>query len=85
MPFVLEFVSIDSCPLPLMVAVVPADKVPLETAVATAACNVAMVSPAFALKVIVSPVVASLMVVTDPAFNDVVVARGVAVDPFAEV
>ena len=65
-PLDVEFVAIDNCPVELMVAVVPDDSVPAETALATALCKVAMVSPAAALKVMVSPVEASLMLVTEP-------------------
>ena len=67
-----------------MAALVPAESVPAG-ALEMAVSRVAMVSPAAALKVNVSPVVASLTVVTEPAVSSVVGSSGVAADPCAEV
>ena len=69
----------------MMVAVVPAVSVPAETAVARAVCKAPIVSPAFAVNVNVSPVCASLMVVTEPAVSAVEAESGCAAEPFTEL
>src|SRR5450432_2640774 len=62
------------------VAVVPAESVPAVTADATAVVSVAIVSPLWAVNTNVPPVVASLMVVFEPAVSVVVVARPACVE-----
>jgi len=68
-----------------MVAAVPEVSVPAETALAMAVCKVPMVSPVFAVNLNVSPVCASLMVVTEPAVSAVEAESGLAAEPFAEL
>jgi len=57
-----------------MEAVVPALRVPALTALETAVCRLATVSPAAAVKTNLPPVCASVMEVLEPAVRAVVVA-----------
>lgn len=68
-----------------MVAVVPAVSVPAETALTMAACKVPMVSPVCAVNLNVPPVVASLIVVIEPAVSAVAADKGAASYTLAEV
>ena len=85
MPAVLEFVEIDSWPLALMVAVVPAERMPADAAPAIAVERDEMFSPGITVKANVFPVAASLTVVTDPAVKGKVAVNGNRTVPCVDV
>ena len=64
---------------------VPAERVPAVTALAILVCKVPIVSPACAVNSNVSPVVASPIVVIEPAVSSVAADKGAAAELFAEL